>query len=285
VSTFEQNIKSIFNDRINGASVIEANIVKMFLAAYRGGELPGLKSIKKHTGLLKDRFGLMANVLSLLIGIESNAKLKPEQFGEFLRCYKSASDQSKALTIDKTSKLISNYKSIFTLSNSGIIRNSIMRAHKSGWPGRVNIIKSGPHDEGALLARNLAKNGIEVALSGDTLIYDQIKKSGAVFLGADAITESYFVNKIGSKLAVLIAGELSKKVYVAAEKTKYISNKRYKFRPDTNPPDEILKTNNCIITITNSYFERILPIGKIYFVNCSKLLKPRDIRFYLKQLG
>ena len=158
-----------------------------------------------------------------------------------------------------------------------------MEAKKRGWNGRVFLAESRPRNEGAILAGALAKAGLPVTLSVDTLIPELIERSKAVFLGADAVTPSYFVNKIGSRIAVEFADRLGKPVYVAGDRGKLISNKDYEFVPDSNPSLEIVRLQDKRLRVENRYFEKIIPSGRFNYICGSRLYKPAEIKNILKR--
>ena len=109
-----------------------------------------------------------------------------------------------------------------------------------------------------------------------------IESSGIVILGADCVTESYFVNKIGSSIALDLAGKLGRPAYIIVGKSKIISDKMYKFIADGNPDAEIAAYRNRKINIVNQYFEAVKPTGDFRYIYGDKLLRPNQIARLLR---
>lgn len=226
----------------------------------------------------------MANIHTLLNYVEyysgyedSNRAVKS------LKDYRRQISEDREKTVLTAAEKIARYKSIFTLSNSGMVRDSILKAKKNDWKGEVLIVESRPKKEGAVLAAVLAKAGIPVTLTVDSMIPDLISRSGAVLLGADAVTQTYFVNKIGSRIAVDYSYEYNKAVFVAADKSKFISNREYRFSPDQNPTSEITASRNKRMRVENSYFEKTSPVGRFNYICGDQLIPPSDVKNVLNR--
>ena len=138
-------------------------------------------------------------------------------------------------------------------------------------------------NEGLIPARKFVKAGLKVTLAVDAAIPQLIKSSGVVFIGADAVTETFLVNKIGSRIALDYAEKYNRLTFVAADRSKFISNRKYKFIPDVNPPDEILKFRSENLTVINSYFEQVRPYGKIKFICGKSTVAPEKVKNLLKR--
>ena len=226
----------------------------------------------------------MANIHALLNYVEYFSEYRDSNRAiKSLKDYRRQISEEREKTVLTAAGKIARCKLIFTLSNSGIIRKSILAASKTGWKGEVLIVESRPKKEGAILASILAKAGIPVTLAVDSVMPDLIFRSGAVFLGADAVTQTYFVNKIGSKIAVDYSYEYDKAVFIAVDKSKIISNREYHFSPDQNPTSEITSSRKKRLRVENSYFERISPLGRFNYICGDRLIPPSDVKNVLNR--
>lgn len=266
--SLKRELNNILEIRTEGASAIERAaliLARKILDSNRLRLSSKVKLLCDSFDKIHRRFSLMANILNLcnLIDAEINDMGKlPTLLDE----YQINVSNHRMKTIAKAAEEISGYNAIFTLSNSSMVREAILLAAKSGWDGKVYIVESRPQNEGILLAKKLAKAEIKVMVGVDLLMEQFIGYSDAVVLGADCVTESYFVNKIGSGIAVGVARQLRKPVYVLADKSKMISQKKFKFIADSNPSDEVSPARSKNIGIVNQYFEIIEPIGNLIYI-------------------
>ena len=120
------------------------------------------------------------------------------------------------------SKLIINHNNIFTLSYSGHVKETLITAKKMKKRFVVKILNSGPRDEGIKLGEDLADNSIKAVLYIDSNLTSAITDSTFVLLGCDRITETTFINKIGSYAAAIIAKNFDIPVYILADTSKVL---------------------------------------------------------------
>lgn len=206
-----------------------------------------------------------------------------ETIRENLALYRKDIELNRRLTVETAAGQIRRYKSIFTLSSSSMISASIFEAMERGWRGEVRIIESRPKKEGAAFASKLAENGLKSILAVDTLIPEFVEKSGAVFLGADAVTPGYFVNKTGSEIAIEYADKYKKPVFVVFDRSKLISAKIYGYIPDKNPEEEITARKSKNLEIINPYFEKIIPRGRFNYICGDSIIEATKIKKLLNQ--
>jgi translation initiation factor 2B subunit (eIF-2B alpha/beta/delta family) len=277
-------LKSIINDRTSGAAEIDSKVYVYLMNSLRIHKDKSAGEIKEAISLIKERFSSMANILNLLERLEkSPADAGFETIRENLALYRKSIEQSRRQTIETAARQVRRYKSIFTLSNSSIVSGAILEAAESGWRGEIRIAESRPRNEGSALATKFAARGIKTVLGVDALIPELVEKSGAVFLGADAVTPSYFVNKIGSGIAVEYAGKFHKPVFVAADISKLIADRNYRYAPDSNPEEEIIARRPDNLEIINSYFEKVIPRGRFYYICGESIIEPGQIKKLLKR--
>jgi translation initiation factor 2B subunit (eIF-2B alpha/beta/delta family) len=282
-SSVESDLKAILENRADGASSIADAIFDLFNSIIQNSGGRHIAQMKRAIRLIRGRFSQMANIVTLLNFAErSMVALVPDDLIIALTEFRRGIDENRKSTIVTTAAILSGYKMIFTISNSTIVRKAAISARKIGWNGAVKIIESRPGNEGTILAETLAKAGISTMLAVDTVLPELIKGSDAVFLGADAVTQTYFVNKIGSRMAIDYARRYDKPVFVAADIGKFISNRKYRFAPDDNPTTEITGSKRKRLEIVNSYFEKVKPAGRFQYICGRQLFSPAGVKNILK---
>ncbi len=282
-SSIESNLKAILENRVDGASSIADAVFELFNSIIEDSRRRPIGRMKRASRLIRGRFSQMANVAALLEFVErSIIASTSDDFIITLAEFRKRIDENKKSTIMTTANTLSGYNTIFTLSNSTIIRKAVIFAGKTGWRGTVKIIESRPGNEGVILADMLAKAGISTTLAIDTAMPELIRGSGAVLLGADAVTQTYFVNKIGSQMAIDYARRYNKPVFVATEISKFISNRKYRFAPDENPAMEITRIKRKRLNILNSYFEKVKPAGRFHYICGREVFSPARVKNILK---
>jgi len=280
----DKKLNFIIDDRTSGASVIESHLYELFEQAIKFYQDRSRKYFTISIPRIKKRFSMMANILNLTAVVEKfTDKYDPETVLKLLIAYKDDIENNRKLTVASVATKICRYSSIFTLSNSSAVFRAILTAKGRGWNGEVRIAESRPKNEGVLLASKLAKAGIRTILGVDATVPDMVKNSGAIFLGADAVTQTYFVNKIGSDIAMEYGMKYRKPVFVGADRGKFISNRIYRFVPDDNPSNEITSRKMRNLAILNNYFEKITPRGKVRYICGDGIISASEVKNLLKR--
>lgn len=161
-------------------------------------------------------------------------------------------------------RLTQDFTRIFTYSRSSQVKDYLLKKDNLEI---VYLTEGRPHNEGILLARELADKGIDVKLSIDAAMEHFIKESDAIVIGSDAVFDCFFINKIGTSLVIKIAELYQKPVFVLALYEKRIKKEYEKYYKILDEPeDEILNIPNEKIRVFNRYFE------KVYFTKNIKLI-------------
>lgn len=101
--------------------------------------------------------------------------------------------------------------------------------------------------------------------------------------GADAVTEKYIVNKIGTA-AICRAIEASGRSTIAVfSENKVISSDVYRFSPDYHPREELTldSISNCVVE--NCYFEKVPLSPFTYLVSNRTLHTPETLQKFIEQ--
>ena len=197
-SSLDKKLQTLIGDRTSGAAVIESNSITLFEEFIEIYREKSARQLQKAIKRIKDRFSAMANMSNLAFFVEGKLHSDDlENLMDSIRQYKIEIEENRRETVFRAARRVKAYGSIFTLSGSSMILEAILEAANSGWKGKLRIIESRPGNEGTEFATKTARAGIKTVLGADMKLPEFIENSGAVFLGADAVTETYFVNKIG----------------------------------------------------------------------------------------
>lgn len=150
---------------------------------------------------------------------------------------------------------------IYTHCHSSSVTSILIGAKKLGKKFSVINTETRPRLQGRITAAELSKAGIEVTHYVDSAMRIAIKKSDAVFLGADSISNLGVENKIGSGLACLLAKEYGIPVFVCAHSFKInpLSLIGKEEIIEQRDPSEVWPKAPKKIKVENPAFERIEP--------------------------
>ena len=149
---------------------------------------------------------------------------------------------------------------IATLSSSAIVREAFLEAKRLGREPRALVAEGRPRLEGRALAAALAAAQIPVWLVADAALPLLLSHAAQLWIGADAVTESGVINKIGSFAAALAAREHSVPCYALAGRRKFLPAGTPALRIVEMPPGEVWDAPAPGVQPRNVYFE-LVPIG------------------------
>lgn len=153
--------------------------------------------------------------------------------------------------------LIENNFKIMTISNSSAVFYILRKAHQGRTNFKVYVPESRPLLEGRILAKKLADLAIPVHLITDAAMAVVAPQIDLILVGADAIFETNFINKIGTRLLTLLSKEYKIPFYMASERSKFISELVRKKGSFSGQPQEIWAEKHSNIEVENPYFELI----------------------------
>lgn len=198
---------------------------------------------------------LSAAERSVLSGM-SHDTARHAVYMECSRTWEEAEDHLEELGL-KGAELVPAGATVATLSTSESVRAVLAAAVKSGRDCRVLLSESRPSGEGVEFGTSLPAWGIPVTLVVDAALPRLADRCALVLLGADAVSENDFTNKVGTYALALAAKEAGVPVYVAALLDKFISEGA-RGRPNRVwDADELLADPPPGVTVENRYFERI----------------------------
>lgn len=207
------------------------------------------------------------------------AELTKEKAEEFT--YNSLN--SIQLVAQNGEKLVEEGSKILTHSASGSILAILKKAKEKGKSFEVVVCESRPMLEGRLLARFLGNAKMPVTLITDAAMGVFAKEADLFLVGADSISENVFVNKIGTFYLCLLSREYSVPLYVACERSKFISS-AWRLSPfASGDPKEILDSELLNVKVQNPYFEEI-PLSFCQQVITNEgFFPPSEISHYIRK--
>lgn len=153
--------------------------------------------------------------------------------------------------------LIKEGSKVLTFSSSGSILSILKKAKEEGKEFEVIASESRPMYEGRLLAKFLGNAGIPVTLIVDAAMGVFAKDAALVLIGADSVSETTFVNKVGTHYLCFLSKKYKIPLYVACERSKFISE-TWGFKPAAQgDPKEVLDFELLNVKVENPYYEEI----------------------------
>jgi|GEM_PF-1586334 len=134
----------------------------------------------------------------------------------------SGIDISHQKAIEFAAEKLSQFKRICAYSRSFLVEAAVLEAHSQGADFSVVLSEARPAREGLTLAKKLAAAGIKVELCVDAALPGKLAECDCLLLGADAVKEKLFLNKIGSELLCREAQRREIPVLVVATKEKLL---------------------------------------------------------------
>ncbi|MEA3378316.1 MAG: hypothetical protein U9Q69_01630 [Nanoarchaeota archaeon] len=171
------------------------------------------------------------------------------------------------------STLIKKNFIVYTHCHSSSVTQSLIKAKK---PFAVHNTETRPKFQGRKTARELAKNKIKVIHYVDSGMNLALKKADLVMLGADSVTTTHFINKIGTSMVVDIADKLGIPIYVCTASLSFNAQ-------TIHGKDEVIEQRQARevwisapkgIKIINPAFERIKLEKVTAIVSDLGILKP-----------
>jgi translation initiation factor eIF-2B subunit delta len=176
-----------------------------------------------------------------------------------LRFIESAGRAYRA-TASQAAALINERSTVLTHSRSSTVLAALLETKRAGRSFRVIATESRPMLEGRSLAASLSSEGISVTLIADSAVGLALSKVDIILLGADKLTATDVINKIGTRVIALAARERDLPVYVLCDTSKFISKDYYETARGKKDPAELWNNPPNGVELENIYFEPT-PIG------------------------
>ena len=291
-----QVVQEIGADNVSGASELSRKAASSFVLF--ASENPADSGEEYFLGLLKLGADLilaqphMASIFnmvnSILYSVEQVlSTLSVGELAEFTREkaeeFIGNSLNAIQLIAENGEGLIAEDSKVMTFSASGSILAILKKAKEVGKDFKVVVCESRPMLEGRLLARFLGNAKIPVTLITDASMGVFAKNADIFLVGADSVSESSFVNKVGTFYLCLLSREYHVPLYVACERSKFISST---WRPSPHAggdPGEILDSELLNVKAENPYFEEIPLSFCRQVVTNEGFFSPPDVPRYIRK--
>ena len=228
-------------------------------------------------------FNLTNTILLENIGLKNKEEIK-QNVHKSCQLFMQHLELSKKIISELTVKIIRDYNTVITHSYSSTLLNTLIFAKEAG--KNINIIctESRPMNEGVLLAKQLGKKGIKVKLIVDAGIFSILPEADIILVGADAISSSGLVNKIGTYGLAIAAKQYNKPIYALCSIDKILPGSYpLIFKYQKNPREIISKPIKNVKPI-NYYFD-LTPLEFITGIITEKgILSSSEILEYINKL-
>ncbi|GEM_PF-2477923 len=233
-------LKKIIDDSIHGSSYLLKETVNLLGKKPLSVQLDYLKKIvASHRG--------MAYLVNLLKFVEETGRGCIEFYNEI----KEAQREEMEKFVHQFQGL--SVSVISTFSYSGLVRDALIALYEKK-PFALYIGESRPANEGIKFAEHLYNSGVKsITVMSDACFFSKIERCDAVILGCDGFTDTFFVNKTGSRAIVQLADYHKKDVYVIADRYKRLKGDVDLKRGDGG---EIYR-GKLPLMVLNPYLERI----------------------------
>lgn len=248
---FKNTVEDIKKLHIQGASAIAKKGLMAFANYVESG-----KDYKKDIEYAKSELFLARSTEPMLFNginyIIKNAK-KKEDFVKLAEKLIKEKEESEKIISDLGAYLIKDGMVIFTHCHSSSVIRIFKKAKEQGKKFSVVCFETRPLFQGRVTAQEVNELGIKVTTTIDSAMTEAYEKfkPNLVFVGCDALTKGYFVNKIGTDTLANIAKKHKVPFYVCSETFKFTNDLKIEERN----PKEIW--DNCPkgINIWNPAFD------------------------------
>lgn len=264
-------VQQVAADNTSGAAELLNNAADLFSLARQNIESDPTVSVEDSHAMIREISMILAAsqpdiapLLNLLVHVqsaiaeagtdESAAGIAAQTAEEFVRYAHESAERAAEFFAG----LISDNSTILTLSRSSTVLAGFKIANKSGRKFSVIIAESRPMLEGRSVAIELANAGIPVTLIADAAAGLMVEKATLIAVGADRVTPTHVLNKIGTYTIALAAREKRTPIYVIADSSKYMqaAEDAGNIQP-SRPAVELWQAAAPGVTVLNRYFEPV----------------------------
>ncbi|MFW5996912.1 MAG: translation initiation factor eIF-2B, partial [Lentisphaeria bacterium] len=265
-ASVKEKIQQIKADNTSGASVltgVAAETLKLLARECKAEDPAEFRDLLYKTAVqLIQAQPVMASIFSLVNSIlmEYNefrgkvsfqeAKL-PDVCDQFITAQNTAEDRMKT----KAAGVIRDGHVLLTHSYSSNVLATLQAACKAGRKFEVICTESRPANEGVILAEQLGKEGISVQLITEAAIPLMLERVNTIFVGADAVSERFITNKIGTYSLALAAQSGKADFYVLCTTHKLVPQNLNLLAQQRKPDSELLIAPPKNVQPVNYYYE------------------------------
>lgn len=264
----QKSIEQIKNDNQSGSSGIlhqTLQAIRLYLkdteeepASVRKVITEALKELLAAFGTMSVLFHFVNHLFLALDRPDKHLELNQYLLG-VVRDYEMAWEDAPQRLAHNAYKTIDfQQKTVLVHSNSSAIGHLFSYLKKQQLDVDIIQTESRPAYEGRVLAKQMADLGYQIKLITDANISRYMDQVDMAIVGADSISEDYFINKTGTQLIALACQHFKIPFYVLSDSRKLIPpSVHFPFREAPKPETEILEEPHPNIEAENYYFEEI----------------------------
>jgi translation initiation factor 2B subunit (eIF-2B alpha/beta/delta family) len=287
-------LNQIAADNLSGAAAIYTRAIEYFRAVLNDNSKASpqeLDSILKESGrALIHAQSEMAPLYNLIAAIHStvetpadDSRISDNVASLLDRLADEHRSSSRNLT-ERAVRYVSERSTILTTSFSSAFHDLVVH-HPARNTLTVIVPESRPVCEGVQLAKALGSNGVNTVLIADFAAGSYIDRSDIFACGADAVTESYLINKIGTALVSKAMREAGKSTIALFTEIKLIRGDAFKYSHRFFQEIEICAESIPGCSIENSYFEKCPLESFTHLVSDKNVYTPDSLRDYVARMN
>lgn len=210
-------LDEIRHDRVHGARWLTRRSAEVLLAL-ADENTPGLAEACRSLATAQPAMAPVVRLAS-----EAAHAASPAAIADLCRHILEELDRAGRAVTEHAAAMLRDGATVLTHSHSGTVEAALLAAHARGTRLRVIATESQPLGEGARLAEVLDKAGLTVTLIPDAATSAHVAVCSLVIVGADAVSRSGVVNKIGTARIARLARESRVPFYVVCTSDKLVS--------------------------------------------------------------
>ncbi len=293
--SFNHELQKIKNDSINGSTIIVSKIIDLIQQLLSEDLDFQISDVEKMLKIFLTAHPTMAILVNFsndfLIFLEKKDIRKKEDnecIQIFLDQYTETQTQLHQKIQEYFIKQFSSISSIATYSTSGTVKGCLEVLYEYNQQMKVYCAESRPKNEGALLAKELSKIGVQTYLTTDASFFSQIEQYHVIVVGADAITRNGVINKMGTYPLANLAKSFNISFYCVTSTNKFMPYEYSMPDEEHKNSDEILSENGFHLKISNYYFDTtpkqlfsgyITELGLLDYTQIRRIMKEKKLHF------
>ncbi|MBE0649219.1 MAG: hypothetical protein IH595_00110 [Bacteroidales bacterium] len=256
-------LNNLLKDNFSGSGMILFKLQELMLLMGQSEEKIDTDSLMRDLSQLKKQFPLFAIMQHFINEMEffirQRTNIEGEQLVLRIENYRKQWQHAQQKANEKLlTALPFEGKNILLHSNSSALQSFFAElAKRKIFPTLWQTV-SAPVNEGILQAKVLKRLGFQVNLFHEVAFSRFVKKIDFAIFGADVVTDSFFINKVGTYPLSLMMKQENKPVFVLAEIRKRRNDE------EINPRELLVETpkdtNEIVenpdgLSVHNYYFE------------------------------
>ncbi len=289
-----QLLREIRDDHQSGASEITEKAAKCLVTSvesFKGGTKENfMEELSRMGHAIIEAQPAMAPLFNLvnkaLLETEKSATVEEGRFRvkKIAEEVVEASREGLKRIARYASTVVGRGSTVLVHSSSRTLSATLLALHHQNRDLSVICTESRPLREGIMLARRLAEARVPVRLIVDTAAFQLLEQVSLVFVGADTISPSGVINKIGTRGLAVAANYQDVPFYVLAGTDKcLVSRVRAGPEKEIKPPEEIVEDGG-LMGVLNFYFD-CTPLELVSAVITEKgIWNGGDLERYFREL-